>query len=85
MKSAKEMFEELGYKLGETPYYERCIKYVANDGYIKRELEFWLDDKLIYNNLVYGDFQMKGSSPIPMDLLQAINKQVKELKWKVEE
>jgi len=79
--TAKEMFEKLGYEVGDTPYYERCIRYVANDGYIKREIEFWRDDKIIYNNLIYGEVQMKGSCPIPIELLKAINKQVEELGW----
>ena len=79
-KTAKEMFEELGFELYKTPY-EKCICYITNDIYFNCRIEFWADDKIIYNSLIYGDYEMKGSCPIRTDLLRAINKQVEELGW----
>ena len=78
---AKEMFEELGFELETQPYYEKCIWYKTKDDYYNREIKFWLDSKIIYNDLVYGDFTMNGSCPINAKLLRAINKQVEELGW----
>ena len=80
--TAKEMFEELGFIEEQSPMYENCIWYKTNDNYFNREIKFYKKDKLIYNNLIYGGFQMNGSCPIYPKLLQAINKQVEELGWK---
>ncbi len=84
MKTAKEMFEELGFKIVKTPY-EKLICYMTDDTYFNRKIEVWIDSKIIYNNLVYGDFEMKGSCPLNKELLQAINKQAEELGWLYEE
>lgn len=79
---AKEMFEKLGFEQVKTPYNETLICYRTNENYFNREIKFWLDDKLFYNNLVYGDYHtMAGSCPVHNDLLQAINQQCKELGW----
>lgn len=78
---AREMFEKLGYEVFETPY-NNCLCYRTQNNYYNLEVEFWLDDKICYHNLIYGDYQMKGSSPLTKDLLQAINKQIEELGWK---
>ena len=80
MKSAKEMFEKLGFKLVETPY-SNCLCYEDADTYYKRQIEFWRDSRIMYNNLYYGEFQMQGSLPINPYLLKAINKQIEELGW----
>ena len=78
--SAKEMFEKLGFKEEYTPYKD-VICYKTKESYFNRKIIFWLDDKIIYNNLIYGDFEMAGSCPLSIDLIQAINKQVEELGW----
>lgn len=80
-KTAKEMFEELGFYEETSPMYENCIWYKTKDSYWNRELKFYKKDKLIYNNLVYGGFTMNGSCPLYPKLLQVINQQVKELGW----
>lgn len=79
--STKEMFEKLGFVEEQSPMYENCIWYKTNDNYFNREIKFYKKDKLIYNNLIYGGFQMNGSCPIYPELLQAINKQIEELGW----
>nr|DAZ26662.1 MAG TPA: hypothetical protein [Caudoviricetes sp.] len=79
-KSAKEMFEELGFKRVETPYKE-CICYEDKHIYHIRQIIFWIDNKIMCNNLYYDYFQMQGSLRINKNLLKAINKQVEELGW----
>lgn len=38
MKTAKEMFEELGFKIVKTPY-EKLICYMTDDSYFNRKIE----------------------------------------------
>ena len=72
MKSAKEMFEELGYKLYNQNIY---LEYVKEEEHIT----FYINEKTFckYKGYEIGEITLKE--------LQAINKQVEELHWKVEE
>lgn len=67
MKSAKELFEELGFDLVETTSY---MVYYYNE---EDEIYIWF-----YNNSktieIVNDFTL--------DILKAINKQAEELGWK---
>lgn len=67
MKSAKELFEELGFDLVETTSY---MVYYYNE---ENEIYIWF-----YNNSktieIVNDFTL--------DILKAINKQAEELGWK---
>ena len=72
--------EDLGFIKEKTPY-ENCILYTTKELYFNREIEFWTDNKKIYNNLNYGGFQMKGSMPLDLELIQAIYNKCKELGW----
>ena len=82
--SAKEMFEELGYEYNN---YGNHIDYqIYKDKEISLVIDFRLDIKKIwltceeYVNRDYiwvsNDFEMT------VELLQAINKQIEELRWK---
>lgn len=82
MKTAKEMFKELGYKLDEeTDTYIRYRKYpdtvVDNETYQEiffniRSMFFTADEYIV------GEVEEKF---ITIKELQAINKQVEELEW----
>lgn len=90
MKSAKEMFEELGYE-NYIPYREKIvyrnihknkdniyiatIKEEVNNGALPKEIIFWKDLKCI--DFEYG----RLGSYLYLKLLQAINKQIEELGW----
>ena len=84
MKSAKEMFEELGYELKEeTKKYLRYKKGVSkyDDGMwiafdlSGKRIRLYTKTPQYNNNPRYADYKE----------LQVINKQVEELGWKVEE
>lgn len=73
MKSAKEMFEELGYEKIETIDEEDCILYKKDDVSIyifpnKKEIRKSYNGMLLLSN-------------ITLDELQVINKQCEELRW----
>lgn len=78
---ADEMFNKLGFYIENTPYKDEVIRYRTRENYMNREIIFWLNDKMIYNNLIYDDFTMKGSCLLYLELLEAINKKVEELGW----
>lgn len=65
MKTAKEMFKELGYK---------CILIKKDE---ENVIGFDLDTKSVYKTGVYDDI----SENITLEELKAINKQVEELGW----
>lgn len=67
MKSAKEMFEDLGYDLVETTPYMVYYYNEENDIYI------WF-----YNNRK----TIEIVNEFTLDMLKAINQQIKELGWK---
>ena len=66
MKSAKELFEELGFDLVETTPYMMYYHNEENDVYI------WF-----YNN----SKTIEIVNEFTLDILQVINKQVNELGW----
>lgn len=74
--SAKEMFEELGFKWKETKsiieYNRSLFKHFTFLS--KEKIAFYKDDYFRY-------FNIEGLFSIDKDLLQAINKQVEELGW----
>ena len=83
--SAKEMFEELDYYVYQTNNDNTCILYKE-----KRTNTFIR----FYSNLTgsvqnikkyYKNLILEESCNITLEELQAINKQVEELHWKVEE
>lgn len=79
-KTAKEMFEELGYELvNKSP-----LLYQFDDGGYIRDVEFINTHKEIrlseWEN--YSDYRFQEEYCIKIQLLQAINKQVEELGWK---
>ena len=78
MKTAKEMFEELGYELFEEKD-SRYITYVYHYRYIIRF------DLIMQNFYAYEDNMDMSYIGVDMKTLQAINKQVKELNWLKEE
>lgn len=71
MKTAKELFEELGYKIVRDD--DEFIKYesVSNEDLY---IVFYKTYKVILGEPTYDYF-------CDMDLLKAINKQIEELKW----
>lgn len=80
MKSAREMFEELGYE-----YKEIKTIIFRNIQYKKySKIILFRDDKCIIPYCDYGDGE-EGSALLNLKELQAINKQVEELGWNKEE
>lgn len=87
MKSAREMFEELGYKLTfyhtkpkEAEFYQ--FIYETKDN-APRRIEFRKDKLgtclyISYEELFEGIYHNR----LPFKILKAINKQVEELNWK---
>lgn len=73
MKSAREMFEELGYELDKDfyidRYYQKNLVYKKKDNKYHTIL-FNLDNKTIMPNTIST-----------VSELQAINKQIEELNW----
>lgn len=71
-KTAREMFEELGYEYQENIY---KLDYTIFNKDKFKIISFYKDDKTFYKQEDYepGD--------ITLEELQAINKQVEELKW----
>lgn len=70
--SAKEMFENLGYK---REVHISCIMYIKNEEYYSKDEQriiFYQDTETIIKPYTDG---------INMEELQAINKQVEELGW----
>lgn len=83
MKSAKEMFELNGYEIDEEN--EKEILYKKKWEYYV----YWVSFNLEYKNVecfITSDraFENYKSHSIDISLLQAINKQVEELHWKVD-
>ena len=76
--SAREMFESLGFKRIDSDY---LIEYVIEDNFYKKQIKFWLDDKMFYNNLIYDNEVQKGSCSVKINLFKAIQKQIEELGW----
>lgn len=75
-KSAKELFEELGYKLDKEPRFRAAISYrkYYYDGCCRLyDLIFYETKTIIFEE----DY-------LTYNLLQAINKQVDELNWNEE-
>ena len=78
MKSAREMFEELGYE--ETTLKDHTIEYSLKD--YDEFNGYFISCKIIFYKR-HKRIEIRGL--IDEKELQAINKQVEELKWKVEE
>ena len=86
MKSAKEMFEELGYKLTfyhTKPKEVECYQFIyeCNEN-SPRRIEFRKDNLgtclyISYEGLFEGIYHNR----LPFKILNAINKQVEELGW----
>ena len=70
MKSAKEMFEELGYFQRDKDRFIEYVKiYDRNDGFANVQF--------IYENKIVGMCIIEDYEKV----LKAINKQIEELKW----
>lgn len=70
MKSARELFRELGYEEREENYCFNCVKSYIN--YKTLNIIYFDNDKTIdVQNMI-----------ISYELLQAINQQINELNWK---
>lgn len=84
---AKEMFEELGYKLNES-YDEKLITYIHIQHFMG-ERHFGITFNLEYKEFhcwhygydENGRCQNGINLAIKIDLLKAINKQIEELGW----
>ena len=97
LKCAREMFEELGYKcLNDTDYKKifnkqnkRCVVYGATTevdiGKSIHSIIIGIDEKDITNFIIYfnNNDESLGIEPYRLKLkeLQAINKQIEELRW----
>lgn len=77
MKSARELFEELGFKWKET---KDVIEY--NKSSFKHFTFFQKEKITFYKNDYFRYFYLNGVYDINEDLLQAINQQINELGWK---
>lgn len=85
-KSAREMFEELGYRLVEVEnpmtgkIYKRDIKYEKFDGSFYKQILFNNSTKLMHTSCELFNKTIDFIYYTP-ELLKAINQQVKELGW----
>lgn len=80
-KSARELFEELGYKMdNEWEEYGDLYYYIDVSGR-KRAVEIWFDLREKKFAKCIDDFCEGDARCIDMQELQAINKQVEELGW----
>lgn len=81
MKTADEMFEELGYKI----FYSINFYSINNVDNVPNNICYCTDEFEIKFNMIYEavDFKKKKAhySSITMQELQAINKKVEELGW----
>lgn len=78
MKSAKDMFEELGFEQTEND--DIFIEYQRDDGDQHAEITFSLQDKNF--RAIYGRYEFGMTNYyVTSDELKAINQQVKELGW----
>lgn len=82
MKSARDMFEELGWYLDIETNDEQIV-YSRNK--LDKSTFGFIGAKTIAFNKDMESVYLDDVNDISMLLLQAINKQVEELKWKVEE
>lgn len=77
MKSARELFEELGFKWKET---KDVIEYSRS---LFKHFTFLQKEKItFYKDVYFRYFYLIGVYDVNEDLLQAINQQVNELCWK---
>lgn len=80
MKTAKEMFEELGYDLNENEWDLTYSKNIIHNQFYTSPITINFRKK---NDKVIEKYDANGKSvPIFMYDLEAINKQVEELGWK---
>lgn len=83
-KSAKEMFEELGYELVKDSKSQNIanweIIYETKNDCFGRKAQFRFDEDSVYAQL-YEDNKKIGGCFIGKKQLQAINQQCKELGW----
>lgn len=75
-KTAKEMFEELGYELNEEHDNLRQICYTKENERFEVNLIIDIDQKYILK-----EEYLYTSIPIYYEELEAINKQIEELGW----
>ena len=78
MKSAKELFEELGYEINQND--KVCISYVKKNGSFWKYIDFSFKTKWISCDVTNNNGDEIGGF-ITMQELLAINKMVKELGW----
>ena len=78
MKTAKEMFEEMGYELFEDDNENLNYRYESG-----RVVVYIMFNKIRkdFSNLAYLDGSIAGSTSMKIGTLKAINKQVEELGW----
>lgn len=84
MKSARDMFEELGYEIDEQNENEILYKMkweISSSYFVGFDLEKENVECFVVSD---SPFEPSQSFPIDMNLLQSINKQVEELHWKVD-
>lgn len=79
-KSAREMFEELGYKQ-DLDYDENHYLNFTTGGVICNEIEFDLHTKEVSVWRWDGSLVTIFAHPLSMQELQAINKMIEELGW----
>lgn len=79
VKTAREMFEELGYNLHVNDELETMYKYIKDERvviYIRFD-----NEEKTFGQFAFLDGSYAGSVDIGFKELQAINKQVEELGW----
>ena len=83
-KTAKEMFEELEYKClgGDKNGGYIAIKYFKEENHCEYDIEFTCNKQIIIcKNHIRNKRMILDVTEVDMNLLKAINKQVKELGW----
>ena len=85
MKSARELFEELGYECDESCDGILYEKYIDSDrcGVEQHSISFDKEDKTVEKYVGEAGFSKKNyRAYINLEELQAINQQINELGWK---
>ena len=75
--TAQDMFEALGWKLGERK--DEYLYYQKKQGNAEYDLDFYLDDKTYYAYGYMGDYKIRYMINAQEHL--AITQQMKELGW----
>ena len=80
MKTAREMFEQLGYELEENDY-PWLTTYIKRTRFFELKIVFNHIERTIYLHNTYKDIKEHTRFECSIELLEVIHSQMKELGW----